>query len=200
MALNISPAAQPATASSTSTSGTNAVGTTQQDAQSQLNLSIVQASLSVSITTQNQPLTLVFKTAIDKINAALEPTLGPNAIQNAVSQDNTPQGTAGRIVALSTGFFGAYQQQHPELSQPDALKNFMAIIESGFQQGLSDAKNILQGLQVLNGSIASNIDQTAQLVQQGYDAFVAANSPLSSATNQSKPTTAGISSGPALGS
>ena len=141
-----------------------------------MNISIVQASLSVSIETGNQALTLLFKSAVDKINANLQPTLGANAIQSAASQDNTPQGTADRIVTLSTGFFDAYKKQHPEMSMPEALTNFMATIRKGFAQGLNEAKDILQGLQVLNGDIASNIDRTSQLVQQGYAAFEAANS------------------------
>lgn len=184
MALNVGPStvipqssdAMTQGATPVSSSSTSKTGSTQADAKTQLNLSIVQASLSVSIDTGNQALTLLFKSAIDKINEALQPTLGANALQNTASQDNTPQGTADRIVSLSTGFFDAYKKQHPEMSMPEALTNFMATIRKGFEQGLNEAKGILQGLQVLSGDIATNIDKTNQLVQQGYAAFEAANS------------------------
>ena len=149
---------------------------TQATARAQLNVSIVQASLSVSISSQNEPMTLLFKSAIDSLNEALKPTLGENAIQNAVNQDNTPEGTAGRIVSLSTGFFDAFKKQHADLSNADALKQFMATIRSGFEQGFKEASNILQGLKVLNGDIADNVNKTYDLVQKGYADFEASQS------------------------
>ena len=166
------------------TAATTQAYAARTDAKTQLNVTILQASLSVSIDTHNQALTLLFKSAIDKINVALEPTLGANAIQNAASQDNTPQGTADRIVSLSTGFFDAYKKQHPEMSQTEALTTFMATLRKGFEQGLNEAKNILQGLKVLNGDIAANIDKTSALVVQAYAAFEAANSDHPPATAQ----------------
>lgn len=106
----------------------------------------------------------------------LEPEFGENAIQNAVSQDNTPEGTAGRIVSLSTGFFEAFKQQHAGEDEAGVLEKFMATIRSGFEQGYNEARDILQGLRVLNGDIASNIEKTYALVQQGYAEFEAARS------------------------
>src|SRR5450830_1242827 len=70
----------------------------------QLNASIVQASLNVSIASQNDPLALVYKSAITSINEALQGQYGDDAVQNAASQDNSPEATASRIVSLSTGF------------------------------------------------------------------------------------------------
>ncbi|HEY7986929.1 MAG TPA: DUF5610 domain-containing protein [Methylophilaceae bacterium] len=139
----------------------------------QLNTSIVQAALSVSISSQNEPLALLYKSAIDSLNEALKPTLGDNAIQNAASQDNTPEGTSGRIVSISTGFFTAYKAQNPNLSDSDALTQFMATIRGGFEKGFKEATDILDGLKVLGGSIADNIDKTYQLVIKGYADFEA---------------------------
>jgi hypothetical protein len=133
----------------------------------------VQASLSVAISSQNEPLALLFKTAIDSLNKTLAPTLGENAIQNAVNQDNTPEGTSGRIVSISTGFFAAYKKQKPELSDADALTQFMATIRGGFEKGFKQATDILGGLKVLNGDIALNIAKTYQLVIKGYADFEA---------------------------
>ncbi len=148
---------------------------TQADARPQLNTSIIQASIDVSISSHNEPLALLFKSAITGINDLLKPEFGENAIQNAVSQDNTPEGTAGRIVSLSTGFFEAFKQQHVGENDADVLKKFMSTIRSGFEQGYKEASDILQGMGVLNGDIASNIDKTYQLVQKGYADFEAAH-------------------------
>ena len=146
-----------------------------QKAKGQLNASIVQASLTVSIGAGNDPLALLLKSALTGVNEALKDQFGDNAIQNAVSQDNTPEGTAGRIVALSTAFYDAFRQQHPG-EDPDAvLQKFLDTIRGGATTGFSEARGILRGLNVLGGDIASNIDKTQQLVDKGYDDFLAAH-------------------------
>jgi len=149
---------------------------TQAEARSQLNASIVLASFEVSINSQNEPLALLLKTAITGINDLLKPEFGENAIQNAASQDNTAEGTAGRIVSLSTAFFEAFKTQHPGEDEAAVLKNFMSTIRGGFEQGYKEASDILQGMKVLNGDVASGIGKTYELVQKGYAEFEAAQS------------------------
>ncbi|GAB2883276.1 hypothetical protein GCM10027046_09710 [Uliginosibacterium flavum] len=145
-------------------------------ARAQQNAAIVQASADVAISSGNDSLALLYKTAIDSINENLKAEFGDNALQAAMSQDNTPDGTAGRIVSLSTGFFEAFKAQHAGEDEAEVLKNFMATIRSGFERGFQEASDILQSLNVLNGDIASNIDKTYELVLQGYADFEAAQS------------------------
>lgn len=149
-------------------------------AKAEQNTAIVQASLDVSISSQNEPLALLYKTAIDSLNKALQTDLGDNAIENAAGQDNTPEGTAGRIVSLSTAFFAAFKEKYAGKSEDELLQGFMNTIRTGFEQGFKEAKDILKGLGVLNGDIAKNIDRTYELVQKGYADFEAANSPAKS--------------------
>ncbi|HEY3433756.1 MAG TPA: DUF5610 domain-containing protein [Rhodocyclaceae bacterium] len=158
-------------------SATGSTGSTsiREQTRATLNVSIVQASLDVSISSKNEPMSLLLKSAVDALNKELAPTLGDNAIQNAASQDNTPEGTAGRIVSMSTGFFEAYKARYPNLSNNEAISQFMKTIRGGFEKGFQEASNILQGLGVLNGDIATNIQKTYALVQQGYADFEAAN-------------------------
>jgi hypothetical protein len=75
-------------------------------------------------------------------------------------------------VSLSTAFFGSYQKQHPELSATDALIKFTDIIKGGINTGFDEARDILSGLQVLEGDIASKIDLTYDLVQEKLTSFV----------------------------
>lgn len=141
----------------------------------QLNASILQASASVAIGAQNEPLALLYKSAITSINEKLQAEFGDNAIENAVAQDNTPEGTAERIVSLSTGFFEMFKKQHPGEDEDALLTQFMDTIRGGFETGFNEAKDILKGLNVLGGDIASNIDKTYELVQKGYADFQAAH-------------------------
>lgn len=142
----------------------------------QLNAAILQASMNVSISSQSDPLALVYKSAITSINEALQADFGDDAVQKAASQDNSAEATANRIVSLSTGFFEAFKKQNPGMDNDAALEKFMGTIQGGMEKGFSEARDILKGLNVLQGDIAGNIDKTYELVQKGYADFVAAHS------------------------
>ena len=185
-----------ATGNSSAASNTGAVadtGKTKDDvsagsavakAKAELNVSIVQASLTVSIKSGNDALSLVYKSAITNINEALKSDFGDNAIQNAASQDNSPEATADRIVSLSTAFYSAYKDQHPGVDEATSRQNFVDTIRKGVEQGFKEAKDILGGLKVLQGDVASNIDKTYDLVQKGLAAFLA-NTDAQAATSGS---------------
>lgn len=139
----------------------------------QYNAAILQANYDVSITTKNQPQALVYKAAIDAINKELESELGPNAIQEGYDSglDVSPEATASRIVSMTTGMFSLYQESNPELSFKEQVNRFIEIVKSGVDQGFGEAREILDGLGVLEGEIEQNIDSTYELVQKGLDAF-----------------------------
>lgn len=139
------------------------------------NAQILEASLQVSIQAGNGGLALLYRTAVDGINATLEAELGPQAIQNAIGQDNSPEGTAGRIVALSTAMFDAYAARYPDKDMIEVAKDFVNIIRSGFEQGFKEAEDILNSLGVLPDVeiVAQGIAQTFELVHKGYDDWLA---------------------------
>lgn len=139
-----------------------------------LNVSILKTSMEVSISSGNNSMGLLFKSAIENINKVLAPELGNNAIQAAAdsSMDFSPQATADRIVSASTAFFGKYAANHPEKDLKTALDDFIKLIGGGVDKGFADARQVLDGLKVLQGDIASNIDKTYQLIQSGFKSFV----------------------------
>lgn len=137
------------------------------------NSAIVQTSLSVAISAGNEPLALLLKSAINGINEELQPTLGKDAIQNAASQDNSPEGTAGRIVSLSTAFYDAYREQKGLEDNQQTREQFIGVIQGGFERGFKEAQDVLEGLKVLSGEVADGIDKTFELVLKGYQDFIA---------------------------
>ncbi len=141
---------------------------------SELNLSILNASFNLSEGNGDTAMALLFKTALQGINDVLAPEMGSNAIQKAYEQglDVSPEATAERIVQMSTAFFDAYYRTRQHLPLEEALESFVKVIGSGIDQGFKEARDILSGLQVLEGDIASNIDKTYDLVQQGLQAFL----------------------------
>lgn len=143
-----------------------------------LNVSIIQVSAEVSLSAGNHSMNLLFRSAIEQLNVVLAPEFGDNAIQaaSASGMDFSPQATADRIVSMSTAFFGRYTDNHPEKDMNTALIDFAQLVGGGIDKGFAEARQILDGLKVLEGDIAVNIDRTYELVQFGLDAFVANHS------------------------
>ena len=144
-----------------------------------LNVGILQASMAVSIRAGDESQASLFRTAIEGINEALAPTLGPDAIQNAMGQDNSAEATAGRIVSMSTAFFDAYAARRPEDDPETVLRDFMDVIRGGFEKGFGEARDILSGLGVFNGAVEADVTKTRELVLQGYDRFMLERLPTS---------------------
>ncbi len=140
-----------------------------------LNAQILQASLQVSIQSGNDGLALLYRSAVEHLNAVLQPELGANAIGNAMGQDNSAEATAGRILSMSTGFFDAYAARYPDKDPETVARDFVALIRGGFEKGYAEAKDILTGLNVLGegSDIAAGIAKTYDLVQKGFDDFLA---------------------------
>ena len=146
---------------------------------SQQNAQLLQASMDVSIQSGNTSMALLYRSAIDRINEYLTPELGPNAIAGLSNQDNSAEGTAGRILALSTAFYDAYAARHKNADPETVARNFVDLIRGGFERGFGEARDILSGLGVLGADspIAQDIQKTYDLVMKGFDDFLASKLP-----------------------
>ena len=144
-----------------------------------LNVGILQASMAVSIRAGDESQALLFRTAIEGINEALAPTLGADAIQNAMGQDNSAEATAGRIVSMSTAFFDAYAARRPEDDPETVLRDFMDVIRGGFEKGFGEARDILSGLGVFTGAVEADVTKMRELVLRGYERFMLERLPTS---------------------
>ena len=148
--------------------------TPAQQQKATMNVSILE-SAAVIIGVKDDPLSLVLSSAIERINELLAPELGENAIQKVADSglDVSPEATAERIASLSTSFYNAFREQHPGEDEATVVAKFIETISSGIEKGFGEARDILQGLDVLEGDIASDIDQTFDLVQEKLAAFEA---------------------------
>lgn len=143
-------------------------------AKQQMNVRIMEASVTVSLSSGDDSQALLFRSAIERINEMLAPELGDNAIQNVVAEDNSAEATAGRILSLSTGFFEAYAAQRQGDDPAQVAQDFVDLIRGGFEEGFAEARDILEGMGVLGEELESDITKTFDLVQKGYDEFLAA--------------------------
>lgn len=144
-----------------------------------LGAQILQASMEVSIRSGDESQALLFRSALEGIKQALAPTLGPDAIQNAMGQDNSAEATAGRILSMSTAFFDAYAAQRPGDDPETVVRDFVDLVRGGFETGFAEARDILDGLGVFNGQVEADVMKTRELVLQGYDRFLLDRLPTS---------------------
>lgn len=141
----------------------------------QNNRAILESSLQLSVKAGNQPMTLLFKTAIGGINEVLKETgFEEFSIQKAYDSglDVSPEATAERILSMSISFYSQFQKQHPELTREESVNLFAETIGEGIEKGFGEARKILDELSVLEGDLAVNVDVTYNLVQTGLKAFV----------------------------
>ncbi|MGB0468868.1 MAG: DUF5610 domain-containing protein [Pontibacterium sp.] len=167
------PASQTSNKIEASASATTGTVSPQQQAKTELNRSIVEASLSVSINTGNESMALLYKAAAEQLNEVLEPQLGPRPLDAAVESglDVSPEATADRIVSLTTGLFSRFQDANPDLKGAELTDHFVDVIGGGILQGFNEARDILDGMNVLEGDIAGNIDLTYDLVVEKLEQF-----------------------------
>jgi len=146
--------------------------TTESELRKDLHIGILQASIEVSIRSGDQSQALLLRSAIEGINEALAPTLGPQAIQNSMDQDRSAEATAGRIVSMSTAFFEAYAARRQDDAPETVLRDFIDVIRGGFESGFGEAREILEGLGVFKGAVEADVMKTRELVLEGYDRFI----------------------------
>lgn len=127
----------------------------------------------IEINLGNEPLSLLYRTAVAKLNELLAPDLGPDALQQAASSqiDFSPEAVAERIVSFATAFFPTYQERHADSGEEDPLDGFMSLVRDAIEQGFAEAREILDGLGVLEGVVKENADHTYDLIQEQLAAF-----------------------------
>lgn len=161
------------TAKTETTASQNSGKSAAAQAKQAQNVAILRANEQVSLRSNNDSLSLLYKTALEGINAELAPVLGENAAQKVYDSavDTSPEATAERIVAFATAFYSRYKELAAADSEEQTLDNFMALITPGVEKGFSDAKDILKSLKVYEGDIETGVNSTYDLVTQGLANF-----------------------------
>jgi len=147
-----------------------------------LNSQILSSSLNISLKADNQSMSLLFKTALEKVQAEFssrDETITAEANLKTESKadakayetevDNSPKATSERIVGMAAGFYQKFKERNP--NDTEALTKFMDKFSQGIEKGFADAKDILKSLDKLNGKVATDIDETYGLVQKGLKTF-----------------------------
>lgn len=144
----------------------------------ELNQTILQNQLEISLKSDNKSMTLLYKTITASIEKRLSEDESVKAPEKTTAsnpygqdQDTSPKATADRIVAFATNFYADYRERNQDVTEEQAMDDFLKKIGSGIDQGFADAKDILKGLQQLEGKVAADIDETYELIQKGLQTF-----------------------------
>ena len=159
----------------------------------ELNQSILQSQLEISLKSDNKSLGLLYRTVLGAVGKSLKndgekPPLPDQAADKATearnkdkpavgnnpysqTEDTSPQATADRIVAFATNFYQQYREQNKDLSDEDAMTKFMGIIGGGIDKGFAEARDVLDGMGELQGKVKDDIDSTYELIQKGLQSF-----------------------------
>ncbi|VXC23991.1 conserved hypothetical protein [Pseudomonas sp. 8BK] len=90
--------------------------------------------------------------------------LEPGALAGKAN-DYTPEKVAGRIL----GFIEQrLQSEQAAGADPNKLKGLLEQARSGVEKGFAEARKILDSMGVLQGKVASDIDDTYQKIQDGF--------------------------------
>ncbi|WP_301154391.1 DUF5610 domain-containing protein [Metapseudomonas otitidis] len=88
----------------------------------------------------------------------------PATLAGKTQDDYTPDKVAGRILDFVGG---RIQAEAANGADPEKLQKMLDQARQGVEKGFAEAKKILQGMGVLGGKIASDIEDTFQRVQDG---------------------------------
>ena len=90
----------------------------------------------------------------------------------ASADERSPEKVSKKILEFALGFFDAYKQQHPEMSESESRTSFYDLIKGGIEQGFDEAKSVMESLNKFEGEVKNKVDQTYELVQQGLTDFL----------------------------
>jgi hypothetical protein len=93
--------------------------------------------------------------------------LEPGALAGK-SNDYTPEKVAGRILDFIDQ---RLQSEQAGGADSEKLKGLLEQARSGVEKGFAEARKILDGMGVLQGKVASDVDDTYQKIQDGFDAL-----------------------------
>jgi len=131
----------------------------KQHFQVQIKTQVERSALEIDMAPQK----IVGAQVLDKLGKVLNTEgLGLTGLEK---EDFTPEKVSDRIMSSIQAAYGQFRQ-----AQPDAdADKFFSEVKEGLEKGFSEAKDILQGLGVLQGKVAEDVGKTEDLTMQGLD-------------------------------
>jgi hypothetical protein len=120
-----------------------------------------------------QAMGVVLERAYSKLQEVVGQARTDLGLEEGAELDLSPEATAGRIADFALSHFEQYAENNGLENNEEGRKQFADFIGQAITKGVDEARGILGSLNALNSDIETNIDNTASLVQERLDNFVA---------------------------
>lgn len=137
------------------------------------NKGLIEAMFGAADKSNDKSMRIFFREVLDKLNTELGEEFAVTEDRMASERDDfwSPENTAERIVNGALGHFDTFKKQHPDLTEPEQVEQFLAKITKSIDQGFGEAVKVLDGLGVYAGNIKDNAEATRALVDERLAAF-----------------------------
>lgn len=123
--------------------------------------------------TNEQAMNIVLERAMEKLRGVVHQARAELGIPEGKELDTSPEATANRIVEFALGFFDNYAKRHNLNDDEEGRAAYVEFISKAVYKGVDEARGILNALNALNPNVSGNIDKTVDLINQGFDRFIA---------------------------
>ena len=129
-------------------------------------------SFGLNPPSRGETLNVVVDRALAQLQQVVTDAREALGIPEGAPFDTSPEATAARIADFALGAFGAFVDNHPELTEEEAKSAFVELISGAIAQGIQEAEEILQALNALTPEVQENVTTISELIQQRLDAFL----------------------------
>ena len=91
-------------------------------------------------------------------------------LRHAAGLDLSPEATSERIFGFASGMYAIWREQHPELSEAEALDEYESVIRGATEQGFEEAMGILEGMGLADQA-RDTAEETMSLLREKLDHF-----------------------------
>ncbi len=119
-----------------------------------------------------QAMNIVLERAMEKLRGVVDQAKAELGIPAGQTLDTSPEATANRIVEFALGFFETYAERHGLNDDEEGRAAYAEFIGKAVNQGIDEARGILNALNALNPDVNGSIDKTTDLINQQFDRFI----------------------------
>lgn len=121
-----------------------------------------------------QSMGVVVERAMEKLRSVVGQAREALGISDGATIDTSAEATANRIADFALGAFDAWRAQGDRADLPDdaARQQFVDFIGGAVNEGIEEARGILESLQSLTPEADTKISSITDFIQQRFDAFL----------------------------
>ena len=115
---------------------------------------------------------IVVNRAFEQLRAVVDEARAALGIPEGQETDTSAGGTANRIADFALNFFSKYAENNGLADDEAGRAQFADFIGGAINQGIDEARGILEALNALNPEVNTGIDQIGELIQGRLKDFV----------------------------